>query len=178
MKRIVTGHDENGKSIFVKIGEPEHVIDGAGMLWKELWATYAGTKVPIDASVEPTKSDQWKSVFPEPGETRIRVIEYDPVAMAEVDNLPEKDLIDLMGWAKNELPGLPEHLEPDAPGMHTTNSVDYGVVLSGKLSLELDDGKTVDLEPGDVVIQNGTRHAWRIKEKCTMLFVLIGADRR
>ncbi|GIT61888.1 MAG: hypothetical protein Ct9H300mP20_17150 [Gammaproteobacteria bacterium] len=40
MKRVVTGHDENGKAIFVKIGEPEHVVDTPGVLWKELWATY------------------------------------------------------------------------------------------------------------------------------------------
>ncbi|MDP6916374.1 MAG: cupin, partial [SAR86 cluster bacterium] len=45
--------------------------------------------------------------------------------------------------------------------------------------LELDDGETVDLEPGDVVIQNGTRHAWRFKddEVTTMLWVLIGTKR-
>jgi len=55
--------------------------------------------------------------------------------------------------------------------------VDYGVVISGRLALELDDGKQVDLEPGDVVIQNGTRHAWRIKEKCTVLWVITGAER-
>ena len=178
MKRIVTGHDKNGKSIFVKVGEPEHVIESPGRVWKELWATYSNAKVPIDASIEPTKTDQWKSIFPVPGETRIRVVEFDPAKLAEVANLPENEQQELGDQIGKELPGLMEHMETDSPGMHTTDSVDYGVVISGKLALELDDGETVDLEAGDVVIQNGTRHAWRYKEKCTMLWVLIGAERR
>ena len=76
------------------------------------------------------------------------------------------------------LPGLASHVEPDNPGMHTTDSVDYGVILSGKITMELDDGQTTELEAGDVWIQNGTRHAWRVEEKCTMAVVLVGMDRR
>ena len=59
MKRVVTGHNEEGKSVFVKIGEPEHVVNIPGMLWKELWATYPGCKVPADTSVEPTRDEKW-----------------------------------------------------------------------------------------------------------------------
>ena len=55
---------------------------------------------------------------------------------------------------------MARHFEPDDPGMHTTASVDYGVVLSGEATLELDDGATVTLGPGDTYIQNGTRHRW------------------
>ena len=75
------------------------------------------------------------------------------------------------------LPGLAEKFEPTAPGMHTTDTVDYGVLLEGELTLELDDGATKDLAVHDVVIQNGTRHAWRNRSSlpATMLFVLIGA---
>jgi len=178
MKRVVTGHDRNGKSIFVKVGEPEHVIESPGMIWKELWATYPVTTVPVDSTVEPTKTDNWKSIFPAPGETIIRMVETDPDKQPDFENLSEKEIQELTEKYGNELPGLIEHLEPDAPGMHTTDTVDYGVVISGKVTLELDDGETVDLEPGDIVIQNGTRHAWRYKEKCTMLWVLVGAERR
>ena len=62
--------------------------------------------------------------------------------------------------------------------MHTTPTVDYGVVLDGEVWLELDDGKTVHLKEHDVVVQNGTRHAWRNKgtKPATMAFVLIGAN--
>ena len=46
--------------------------------------------------------------------------------------------------------------------MHTTDSTDFGILLSGNVVLELDDGVEVLLSPGDVVVQNGTRHRWRV----------------
>ena len=75
------------------------------------------------------------------------------------------------------MPGAAGHYDPDRPGMHTTQSVDIGVVLDGQLVLELDDGEVL-LGPGDVIVQNGTRHAWRNRSdrNCTMAFVMIGAD--
>jgi hypothetical protein len=45
--------------------------------------------------------------------------------------------------------------------MHTTDSIDYVMVVSGEVTLDLDDGEQTVLRAGDVVIQNGTRHAWR-----------------
>ena len=77
------------------------------------------------------------------------------------------------------LPGAGEFLEADNPGMHTTQTVDIGVVLTGELWLELDDGAEVHLRPGDIVVQNGTRHAWRNKgsQPCTVAYALVGAAR-
>jgi mannose-6-phosphate isomerase-like protein (cupin superfamily) len=174
MKRVVTGHDENGKAIFVKIGEPEHVVDTPGVLWKELWATYPDDTIPVDATAEPSLSNKWKSVFPDLGESRVRVVTFDP--SKSTDDIYDESV---MNQRAKALPGLMEHMEPENEGMHTTDSVDYGVVISGNPKLELDDGETVDLEPGDIVIQNGTRHAWRFKddEITTMLWVLIGTKR-
>ena len=65
--------------------------------------------------------------------------------------------------------------EPD--GMHTTPTVDYAIVLDGEIWLELDEGRSTLLRRHDVVIQNGTRHAWRNKSEraATVAFVLIGA---
>jgi quercetin dioxygenase-like cupin family protein len=48
-----------------------------------------------------------------------------------------------------------------APGMHTTETIDFEMVFQGEIWLELDDGATMHLRPGDTVVQNGTRHAWR-----------------
>jgi mannose-6-phosphate isomerase-like protein (cupin superfamily) len=63
--------------------------------------------------------------------------------------------------------------------MHTTDSVDYGIVISGEMTLELDDGAIVHLKPGDCVVQNGNHHRWanRSRRPCMMAFVLIGAAR-
>ena len=77
-------------------------------------------------------------------------------------------------------PGLTEAMEVENPGMHTTDTIDYGIVMSGEVWLELDDGAEVHLRPGDCVVQNGTRHAWRNKgsETCIMAFVMVGARRK
>jgi mannose-6-phosphate isomerase-like protein (cupin superfamily) len=62
------------------------------------------------------------------------------------------------------------------PPIHTTPTIDYGIVLSGEIDLELDEG-TVHLRPGDVVVQRGTRHAWynRGTEPCTLAFAMISS---
>ena len=52
-------------------------------------------------------------------------------------------------------------MDPSDPGMHTTDTIDFEVVLEGTIVLELDDGAEVTLNPGDTVVQNGTRHRWR-----------------
>ena len=66
-----------------------------------------------------------------------------------------------------------------ASPMHRTNSIDYGIVVSGALELELDDGATTLLHPGDIVVQRGTMHLWRnpsANELCRIVFVLTEAN--
>jgi len=65
-----------------------------------------------------------------------------------------------------------------ASPMHRTNSIDYGIILSGEVELELDDGATTLLGPGDVVVQRGTIHLWRNRSAtdiCRIVFVLTEA---
>jgi quercetin dioxygenase-like cupin family protein len=75
------------------------------------------------------------------------------------------------------LPGLASYVEPDHPGMHTTATVDFEVVLSGEVVLELDDGTEVVLRTGDTVVQNGTRHRWsnRSDAPATLAVFIVGA---
>jgi uncharacterized cupin superfamily protein len=82
--------------------------------------------------------------------------------------------------AEEKLPGAIAYLEPDNPGMHTTNTIDFEYVISGEIWLELDDGVEVHLRAGDTVVKNGIRHAWRNKssEPCRMVTILVGAHRR
>jgi quercetin dioxygenase-like cupin family protein len=63
------------------------------------------------------------------------------------------------------------------PRMHRTDSIDYAVVLSGQIDLQLDDGQTVSLKPGDLIVQRGTIHAWvnHGPEPCEIAFVLVAA---
>lgn len=64
-----------------------------------------------------------------------------------------------------------------APRNHRTETIDYGIVLSGELDMELDDGKAVHLKAGDVIVQRGTIHNWanRGTAPCVVAFVLIDA---
>ena len=80
---------------------------------------------------------------------------------------------------EEKLPGMLAYLEPDNPGMHTTDTIDFEVVLSGELVLELDDGVEKVLRPGDTVVQNGTRHRWvnRGTEPAVWAAFMVGAHR-
>ena len=64
-----------------------------------------------------------------------------------------------------------------APRVHRTSTIDYAAVLSGEIDMELDDGVTVHLRRGDVLVQRGTIHNWvnRGKEPCVIAFVLVNA---
>jgi quercetin dioxygenase-like cupin family protein len=63
------------------------------------------------------------------------------------------------------------------PRNHRTDSIDYAVVISGEIEMELDDGVVVKLKAGDVLVQRGTIHNWvnRGTEDCVIAFVLISA---
>jgi hypothetical protein len=114
------------------------------------------------------------SVVPGPGGTSLHFVTFPP---SEVFANPSFDGEAARSEALTRLRGLADHFEKEDPAMHKTNTVDYAVVYDGEIWLELDGGKTVPLTRGDVVVQNGTRHAWRNKgtTPVTMLFFLNGA---
>lgn len=70
-----------------------------------------------------------------------------------------------------------EYLPGVAPRMHRTDSIDYAVVISGEIDMQLDDGREVQLKAGDALVQRGTVHNWvnRGAQPCVMAFVLIPA---
>lgn len=178
MKRVVTGHDAAGKSVFISQGEPDHRFDVPALGWREVWATFPDDTLPhLAPDAEPSRDPRWTSVYPVAGQSVLRILEYRPeeVAASGAATVWDEQHLALL---EQQAPGMLASLEPDAIGMHTTDSVDYGIVLSGRIGLELDDGATVELEAGDVVIQNGTRHAWRPRERTVMAFVMIGVARR
>lgn len=172
MKRVVTGIDKNGKSIFVSQESPEITYEHEYVRWTELWSSYPDDTIPIEPPYGPKRTHVNESVFPSVGKSIFRFLEFSP-AKFDPSKLSEQEL----GKMKSALPGLLDHIEAEDAEMHATGSIDYGVILSGKIILELDDGQVTELCPGDVWIQNGTRHAWRVEEKCTMAVVLVGVER-
>jgi quercetin dioxygenase-like cupin family protein len=136
-----------------------------------LWATAASPELPFHLDAEPQAGVR---VLPEPSETRLMIVRFPPDTIFAD---PRFDGEIYAGEAGAHLPGLIDAFEPDGSGFHTTPSVDYDVVLEGEICLELDDGAETLLRRGDVVIQGGTRHAWRNRSNAdaVMMFVLIGA---
>lgn len=173
MRRVITGVVD-GKAVFLADGEPanRHEYQGwPGHVTSVIWSTAATPALPVSKELEPQPGAK---VSPAPGETRLMMVRFPP------DSIFADPRFDGPGYeseARFHLNGLIDAFEPEGNGMHRTDSVDYDVVLEGEIWLELDDGAETCLKPGDVVIQGGTRHAWRNKSDrdAMMLFVLVGA---
>lgn len=77
-----------------------------------------------------------------------------------------------------DFPSVPVDAPPGVNFMHRTISLDFGVVLSGKIWCILDSGEEKEVGPGEVVVQRGTMHQWKNTsgENCRMLFVLVPSE--
>ncbi|MEM1019265.1 MAG: cupin domain-containing protein [Pseudomonadota bacterium] len=169
IRRVVTGVRE-GKAVIVQDGPVEtygfETIPGATQ------TNFWGTDGPPE-NVGASKEIQIDSILPPALGSRFMIIDIPPDSAAQT---AEFDPIAAAQEYKTALGDFADCFEPDAPGMHTTPTLDYGFVISGTPVLELDDGQAVALNPGDVVVQCRTRHAWRnpSSEPAKMLFVLLG----
>jgi mannose-6-phosphate isomerase-like protein (cupin superfamily) len=176
IRRVVVSNGSDGKSTIQIDGAPPRSLESSslpGFSPALLWTTPGHPTVGNGAVADPTPSAMW---IPAPGGTHLMVVTFPPDAMMM---RPDFDPMAYGAELGAAMPGLAEKFEMESPGMHTTDSVDYDVVLEGEIVLELDDGQTVHLKKHDVVVQHGTRHAWRnvSDQPVTMLFVLVGASR-
>lgn len=174
VRRVVTGQTGDGKSVFVsdeKV-DPIRLPLMAGLEFRRVWGDDETTKLPTDGD-----QPEAPTFFPPTGGFRFTFVTLPPEGSTAIPE--DLDLELAVAEVNEKLPGMMEHMEPDNPGMHTTDTVDLDLIITGELDLELDDGAEVHLGPGDCVIQNGTRHAWhnRTSQPCTMLSILVGATR-
>ena len=175
IRRVVTGHDAQGRAVIASDGPLPTVVELAaipGTVFHEVWSTPAAP-APVGNGPDPTLGPL--SLPPPRRGTRIRFVDIPPdtedflregagrmaAAFGEIGDAA----------ASTVKPGSPH------PLMHRTQSIDYGVVIEGEMTLVLDAGET-RLRRGDVVIQRGTNHAWanRSGRPCRMLFVLIDGE--
>jgi mannose-6-phosphate isomerase-like protein (cupin superfamily) len=163
-RRIVTGYSK-GKSVILDDAEVT-AQDLLGAKVIELWETVGTPTLPIEG--EPHKK-QLAFKMPDPGGTRLRLVIIPP----DQGNTTQTE------EHNADASNCDAKLPTDDSRMHRTRTVDYDIILSGELWMELDDRVEVCLKPGDCVIQNGTRHAWRNRssQTCTMLAMCIGARR-
>ena len=172
-RRIVTGHDDGGNAIIASDAPPTrvHGIGGpGGPTFYEVWNTRETPAVIGRRSGEPAEGGL--SLAPPAGGTRIRVIDFPP------ESAVIRDLTAAEAMAKfDEMGGAgAARSQRDAPHplMHRTQTIDYGIVLEGELTLIVDRGETI-VRAGDIVVQRGTNHAWsnRSGNPCRVAFVLI-----
>jgi mannose-6-phosphate isomerase-like protein (cupin superfamily) len=144
---VVTGIDEQGRSTFLSDGPAF-----GGDQWAEVWVT--DPAIGLNAVVDPQHG--MTVLEPPAGGTAWRVFEVPPDAQ--------------MREAMNNAVGVIEGTEAD--GFHTTQTIDFVMVLEGEISLELDTGE-VTLHPGDCVVQRNTRHAWRNRNEFPVKMVAV-----
>lgn len=172
IRRIVTGHDTEGKAVVAMQGEPPNVISFPsvpGTYFFEIWKAH---EVPtrVDNGPDPTLGP--RRMAPTPGGCAVRIVQIAPEKDVKLPSTLEE-----MEQHFRET-GSPEaatsRLNAPHPLMHRTETLDFGIVIDGELTLILDDSE-VRLAPGDIVVQRGTNHAWsnRGGKPCRIAFVLL-----
>ncbi|WP_193079067.1 cupin domain-containing protein [Brevibacterium aurantiacum] len=173
VRRVVTATDENGKAIVVNDGQPpisHDYVQTPGFSDSFVWRTDRKPKLAHELASEPLSD-----YIPKIGESVALTVTFPP---GSVYADPSYDPVAAREEDLAMMPGLVDLFETDEPGMHRTPTADYAVVIKGQVNLELDDGVMVPLEVGDIVVQNGNRHAWRnmTEETATIFVVLLGAE--
>jgi mannose-6-phosphate isomerase-like protein (cupin superfamily) len=170
--RVVTGHDAEGKAVIVLNGplpKVEEISAIPGTVFHEVWST-TGMPAPVDNGLDPTVGPL---ILPPPKlGTRMRFVDIPPDT-AEFLAQGASKMKDAFTQIGDEAASTVKKHSPH-PLMHRTESVDYGIVIEGEMTLVLDDSEVL-LKPGSVVVQRGTNHAWanRSGKLCRMLFILV-----
>ena len=172
MRRVVTGHNAQGKSIFLMDGPSSHVLEleaVPGLALIDLWVT---DRAPAGGNAG-TADPAARPVVLEPPSrgTIFRVVDFPP----ERPGVTPPDRHKLFGAM-----GAGHAMDPSAarhPAMHKTSTVDYALVVDGEIWALMDEGERL-LRAGDCLIQRGTNHAWsnRSDRSCRVAFVLVSAE--
>jgi hypothetical protein len=170
IRRVATGHNSDGKSVFSVVDEVEGLSLDLFPGW-QFFDIWGGDEIPHfpDAGAKPPKG----LYFPPVNGFRFSFSLIPPETLARPADL---DVDKAREQANALAPGMAGEIEED--GMHTTSTIDFEVIMSGKVYLQLEDGVEELLQPGDTVIQNGTRHLWRNPgpESCLMAVFMVGAE--
>ena len=173
IRRVVTGHDENGKAIILSddfATAVKTVPLWPGLVSTDIWKTNSSPVVIGKDEPDPTLGP--RSLHPGPQGTvmRISIVPPETEAILNLDANKAKEVFKGVGNADASTLGRGAR----HPLMHRTETLDYAVVLEGEITMLLDDSE-VHLKAGDVVIQRGTNHAWsnRSGKPVRMLYILM-----
>jgi mannose-6-phosphate isomerase-like protein (cupin superfamily) len=172
IRRIVTGHDENGKAVVSSQGPLPTVVEIAAVPGS--CSTRYGPPLALRQQSMPPTRASGASGGKSTKRTRVPDLGGSKRSGMSVGLMPlsekSKDAFRKIG----DVAALTVKADSPHPLMHRTETVDYGIVIEGEITLVLDDSE-VSLGPGSVVVQRGTNHAWanRSGRPCRMLFVLV-----
>ena len=169
VRRVLTGHDAEGRSTFIADGEAPNVKEMAsmpGLALTDLWetsgapASNAGDK---DAAARPVRLE------PPKNGTILRIVEFPPDS-AWRNSADGKTAFKSIGA------GHAQDRNSSDPMMHKTGTVDYIIVLKGEIYAIMETGEKL-LRPGDILVQRGTNHSWSVRgsEPCIIAAVLVNA---
>ena len=169
VRRVVTGHDKNGKSMFLTDGPAPNVKEMAsmpGLALTDLWVT---TGSPADNRGSADAADRPIVLEPPANGSILRIVEFPPDA-AWRNTADSKAAFDSIGA------GHAKDGSTSDPMMHTTATVDYLIILKGEIVAIMENGETL-LRPGDIMIQRGTNHSWSVRgnKPCVLAAILINA---
>ena len=172
IRRVVTGHNTDGRSVFVADGTAPHVYQRSpgSAIVTELWETRSA---PADNRGNAETIDHAFRLAPPKNGTVFRIVEYPPDKQRLAALAHERAAGDDGSGHISALDrGSPRH-----PGFHKTHSTDYAIVLAGEFYAMMDEGE-VKLAAGDVLIQRGTNHAWsnRSETSAVVAFILVDAE--
>jgi len=170
VRRVVTGHDADGKSKFLMDGPAPNIkeMDSMpGLALTDLWET---TAAPASNTGDADAASRAVRLEPPRQGTILRIVEFPPDS----------------AWRQNADPGAAfgsigaGHAKDKSsadPMMHKTSTVDYIIVLKGEIWAIMDEGETL-LKAGDVLVQRGTNHSWSVRgnEPCIVAAVLVSAE--
>ncbi len=170
-RRVVTGHNTSGKSVVMIDGPPSRIFGSDLRGMAEIWNT---DNAPVNTQDGTDRADIDVVLSPVVNGSKFRfftVAPEDPSISDEEREARVSERFAAMG-AANERVDTSRHA-----AMHLTKTVDYIILLSGEVTLLLDEDER-DLKPFDVVVQRGTNHAWinKGKEPAVLIAVLIDAD--
>jgi quercetin dioxygenase-like cupin family protein len=150
VRRIVTGHDETGRSVIVEDAplEATGLSENPGLTDTRFFQVWATHEMPVD------------------------------LADDAMDRQRQGSRSTALGSGAGSVIRIGELGAHSRSPMHRTRSLDYGICLEGECELELDSGETITVHAGDIVVQRGTNHVWhnRSDELCRLVWILLDAD--
>lgn len=171
IRRVVTGLNEKGQSAVVRDEVASNVLpipswEGAGVI--ELWTT---SEMPVDNSGSEDRGARPVRHDPDPCGTIFRVVQIPPERDGGLREASVSKIFDALGSTNKPTPrDSARH-----PSMHVTDSLDYLIVLTGELTMLMEEGE-VTLHPGDCIVQRATRHAWANRGDVPVLLAAVLVD--